>query len=250
MHAHGLLLTAAAGLIWLFGGLVLGLTWLLRTGRLRDPEGRVSLAACGPVLAGALSGGAAAVHGGLAGAHAATAMATASAPIAFLCSVGAGPTHYGTVDASAAGLLPLGILSLGLIPAQAVWARPAFWRRRRLAVAGLAVTALAIGVAAARTLLAPVIGPGAGALAGLPGQPIGRGTLAMAIPSAALTDWLALAFEVSLVALVGTLIWGRGRRLAERIEVRRLDAWLLTGMAVGGVAVLAGVSLLADHSPA
>ena len=46
------------------------------------------------------------------------------------------------------------------------------------------------------------------------------------------------------------LIWGWPRRLTGRVEVRRAEAWMLTGLAVGGVAMFAVASLLADHRPA
>jgi hypothetical protein len=232
MHAHGVLMLAAAGLVWLFGGLVVAVAWLSRHGRLRDPDRRVALAAYGPVFAGAFSGGAAAVHLGLVGTHAATAVVASSTPVAFLCSVGAGQTHIATVDPSMAGLLPLGILSVGLIPLQAIWARPSFWRRTWRAAAGLVVTLLAVGIAMARTLVVPAGGDAIGT-----------------IQAAAVTDWLALAFELALLAIVILLIWGRPRQLAGRAEVRVAEAWVLSGLAIGGVAMFAAVSLLADHAP-
>jgi hypothetical protein len=249
MHAHGVLMVAAAGLVWLFGGLVVGVTWLARKGHLRDPDRRVPLAAYGPIFAGAFSGGAAAVHLGLVGTHAATALAASSAPIAFLCSVGAGQTHYASVDATAAGLLPLGVLSVALIPLQAAWARPSFWRRRWRSIAGVVVTLVALGVAAARSFVSPVVEDPAATLRVLSGQPIGGGTAISTIQAAAITDWLALAFELALLAIVVLLIWGRPRGLAGRTEVRLAEAWILAGLAIGGVAMFAVVSLLADHAP-
>src|SRR5947207_204173 len=105
---------AAVGVVGAFVPIVVAVTVLLRRGRLGDPDRRLPFAAYGPVLAGALSGGAAAVHLGLIGEHAALALAPAAVgaatgglvgAAAFVCSVGAGASHFTAVNTSIAGFL-------------------------------------------------------------------------------------------------------------------------------------------------
>src|SRR5438034_7183395 len=110
---------AATALVWLFVGIVVAVTLLLRRGRLGPPDRQVSFASYGPVLAAACSGGAAAVHLEVVGEHALQTGATAStSAVALLCSIGAGATHFSTADATIAGFLPLGIASIVVIGLQ------------------------------------------------------------------------------------------------------------------------------------
>ena len=254
MHAHSVLMLAAAGFVWLFGAMVVVVTLLARRGRIREPDRQVPLGLYGPVFAGALSGGAAAVHVGAVGSHAATAITTSAGPVAFLCSIAAGPTHITTVDASLAGLAPLGAASLGLIPLQVAWAHPRLWSRTRLAAVGLAVTLAALAIAGLRAIVAPALATTAPAPpdAGFGAGPLATTTLganaAGSITSAGMADALGLLFQLGLVVVAAVLLWGRPRRLAKRFVVRVTEGWVLAGSLVGGVGLLVVATLLTDHA--
>jgi hypothetical protein len=65
---------------------------------------------------------------------------------AFLCSIGAGSAHFATVDASIAGFLPLGIVSIATVGPQGALSIPRAWRNGMLAVTGLIVSVVSIGI--------------------------------------------------------------------------------------------------------
>src|SRR5262245_32808744 len=156
VHVHVVLMLAATALIALFVLIVVGVTTLQRRGRLGPPDRRLEFGAYGPILAAACSGGAAAVHIAVVGEHAAlTAASTSPDAVALLCSIGAGSTHFTGSATSVAGFLPLGILSLGVIGAQGTLAVPRIWRSRRLVLAGLGITIVALAVALLTRLMAP-----------------------------------------------------------------------------------------------
>jgi hypothetical protein len=231
---------AAVGVIAAFVPIVVIVSMLQRRGRLGPVDRRVPFAAYGPVLAGTLTGGAAAVHLGLIGQHAVLA---ASAPVAagigigaaaFVCSIGAGAAHFASVDGSIGGFLPLGIASLGLAPVHAIWAMPRLWRRAAGAFAGLAVTVAVLGVGLAPILL------GAGGAAAAPG--------ATTTTSLGYSDVLGLVLEAALMLVFALLVLGRPRALLRRLEVRVADAWVGTGLGVAAVAIFSIVALVAGHA--
>jgi hypothetical protein len=223
---------AAVALIWIFVLIVVVVTWLQRRGRLGEADRQVSFQAYGPVLAAACSGGAAAVHLTIIGQHALQTGAGASASaVAFLCSIGAGRTHFATADASIAGFLPLGIASLVTVGLQSALAVPRAWRNPMLAIVGLAVAVVSIAVSVAPRLF---------------GVPLIDG--AAAVPSIGYSDALAFIFEVILVALIAMLLLGRPRGLLDRLRVRVADAYVGTSLGIGAVVVFTIAAVLAGHA--
>jgi len=235
---------AAVGLVAAFVPIVVGVTWLQRRGRLGDPSRLVSFRTYGPILAAALSGGAAAVHVGLIAEHAgltASLAPTASAATgaltgatAFLCSIGAGSTHYAGVDASIAGLLPIGVLSLGVAPVHVALSLPRLWRRVGGAIAGAGVTVVALVVGVAPRLF----GLGDATATAGASAPAGLGY----------ADVLSVVLEVALLGVVAMLVLGRPRRVLARLEVRITDAWVGTALGVAAVAIFSAVAILAGHT--
>ena len=231
---------AAAGVLWLFVAVVLAANLLQRRGRIAVDGGRRTIRDYGPILAAACSGGAAFVHVGVVSSHAVQSVATVAttaggAPIAFLCSLGAGGAHFSSVAGTAAAgtFLPLGILSIGLVPLQGAWALPAMWRRSGVARAGLLVALVALGLAVIQQVLAPaatvrIVGATA------TGSDVSAG--------------IALAFELALLSMAALLVWGRPRRLVARLDVTSLDAWILTALAVGSIAIFGVTALLTNHA--
>jgi hypothetical protein len=228
VHAHVVLMLAATALIGLFVVIVVGVTLLQRRGRLGEPERRVEFRSYGPILAAACSGGAAAVHLAVVGEHAALSAADASPnAIALLCSIGAGTTHFAGADASLAGFLPLGVVSVGMIGAQGALAVPRVWRSRRLVLGGLAVTLAALATALLTRLLAPI---------------------ATGTPQIAYSDALAIVFDVALLAVVGMLAFRRPRRILERLRVPAMDAWVGTALGVAAVGVFTVAGYFLAHA--
>jgi len=240
---------AAVGVIVAFVPIVVGVTTLQRRGRLGPPERRLPFAMYGPFLAATLTGGAAAVHLALIAEHAAlslggsgataalagaTAIGGLTGAAAFVCSVGAGTAHFGTVTGSIGGYLPLGVASLALAPIHAVWSIPRLWRRAAGAVAGVGVTAVVIGVGLAPFLLSP-----SGASSGV---------LATSSPALGYADVIDVVLEVTLVWVFVLLVLRRPRRLLDRLEVRVADAWVGTGLGVAAIAIFSVVAILAGHT--
>ncbi len=240
MHAHSVLMLAAAGVVWLFVAVVVAANLLQRRGRIATDGGRRTVRDYGPILAAACSGGAAVIHVAVVSSHAAQSVATVAttaggAPIAFLCSIGAGGAHFSSVAGSAAAgtFLPLGILSIGLVPLQGAWALPAMWRRASVARAGLLVALSALVLAVVQQLLAPAATV----------QVAGATTTGSDVSAG-----IALFFELALLSMAALLVWGRPRRLVARLEVTSLDAWILTAVAVGAIAIFGATALLTNHA--
>ena len=229
VHAHAVLMLAATVLIGLFVVIVVAVTLLQRRGKLGPADEQVEFRSYGPVLAAACSGGAAAVHLAVVGEHASLTVASAS-PDAFalLCSIGAGTTHFTGAEASIAGFLPLGVLSLGAIGAQGVLALPRLWQSRRFLLVGLATTLGALAVALVTRLLAP---------------PSAAPALQIAY-----SDALAIVFDLALIMVIALLAVGRPRRLLERLRVSVADAWVGTGLGVAAVAVFTVAGYLLAHA--
>ena len=233
MHLHIVLMLAAVVLIWLFVGIVVAVTLLLRRGRLGEPSREVPFRAYGPVLAAACSGGAAAVHLEVVGEHALqTGSAASGSAYALICSIGAGSAHFSTADASIAGFLPLGIASLVIIGLQALLAIPRAWRNPMLAVGGLVVSGISVLIA-----LVPKI-------VGLPATTAGVTTVA----TVGYADAFAVVLEIALAIVVGLLVLGRPRRLIDRLQVKVADAYVGTGLGVAAVVVFTVVSVFAGHT--
>ena len=232
VHLHTILMLAAVALIWIFVVIVVTVTWLQRRGRLGRSDRQVPFGAYGPVVAGAFSGGAAAVHLTVIGEHA---LRTGAGPAlnagAFLCSVGASSAHFATVDASVVGFLPLGILSIATVGLQGVLAIPRAWRNGILAAAGLVVSLLSIGISIVPRLT---------------GVPDTRGSVA--VTTVAYSDVLAIVLEVALIAVVVLLISGRPRRLVDRLQVTVADAWVGTALGIAAVVVFTVVAVFAGHA--
>jgi len=166
VHLHVLLMLSATVLIWLFVGIVVAVTLLVRRGRLGSPEREVGFRAYGPILAAACSAGAAGVHLEVVGEHALASGTTASTTgFALLCSIGAGSTQFTTADSTVAGFGALGIATLVAIGLQAVLAVPRAWRNPILAVTGLGVSGISIGLGLAPKLLGAAQARGATQLA-------------------------------------------------------------------------------------
>jgi hypothetical protein len=232
VHLHVVLMLAAVVLVWSFVGIVVVVTLLLRRGRLGRPDREVSFRSYGPVLAAALSGGAAAVHLEVVGEHALQPGATASSnAIALLCSIGAGSTHFATADISLAGFLPLGIASLAIIGLQAALAVPRAWRNPMLAIAGLVISAASIAVSMAPRLLGAASTPGSTQIA-----------------TVGYADALAIVLEIALAVVVGLLVFHRPQRLFERLQVKVADAYVGTGLGVAAIAVFTIASVFAGHA--
>ncbi|HYK94424.1 MAG TPA: hypothetical protein VE011_00945 [Candidatus Dormibacteraeota bacterium] len=232
MHAHAVLMLAATALVGLFVVIVVAVTLLQRRGRLGEPGTMVPFASYGPVIAAACSGGAAAVHLFVVGEHASLTVAEGSPDaVAFLCSIGAGTTHFSGADPSLAGFLPLGVLSIGAIGAQGALAVPRVWRHRGWLLLGLAVTAVALAVAVLTRVLDALAATTAGGA-----QPV------------AYTDALAIVFDVALLVVIGLLAFGRPRALVARLRVSVIDAWVGTGLGVGAVAVFTVAGFLLAHA--
>jgi hypothetical protein len=234
VHAHAVLMLAATALVGLFVVIVVVATFLQRRGRLGEPGRTLPFGSYGPVLAAACSGGAAAVHLFVVGEHAQLTVAEGSPnAVAFLCSIGAGTTHFSGADPSLAGFLPLGVLSIGAIGAQGALAVPRMWRHRRALLAGLAITVLALAVAVATRVLAAV---SASTTATGGAEPV------------AYTDALAIVFDVALLIVIALLAFGRPKRVVERLRVSVIDAWVATGLGVGAVAVFTVAGFLLAHA--
>jgi hypothetical protein len=232
VHLHTVLMLAAVALIWLFVGIVVVVTLLLRRGRLGPPDRQVPFQTYGPVLAAACSGGAAAVHLEIVGEHALR--TGAAGPVdaaALLCSIGAGSQHFAAVDATIAGFLPLGIVSLVLIGLQAALAVPRVWQNGVLAIAGLLVTGGSILVALVPRVL------GVHDVAG-----------STTVPSIGYADALAFILEIALAGVVALLLLSRPRRLLDRLQVKVADAYVGTGLGVGAVVVFTIAAVFAGHA--
>ena len=229
MHAHAVLMLAATALVGLFVVIVVAVTLLQRRGALGDPARQVEFRSYGPILGAACSGGAAAVHVVVVGEHAALAAAQPSVDaFALLCSIGAATTHFDVAEPVLAGYLPLGVLSLGLIGAQGALAFPVAWRSRRLLLLGLGVTVAALLTAVLARVLAPT---------NLGGVQL------------AYSDSLAIVFDVALVLVIGLLAFGRPRRLASRLRVSVMDAWVGTALVVGAVTVFTVAGYFLARAP-
>jgi len=232
VHLHTILMLAAVALIWIFVVIVVTMTWLLRHGRLGTPDRQIPFRVYGPVLAAAFSGGAAAVHLTVIGEHALRTGATPALNAgAFLCSIGASSAHFATVDASIAGFLPLGILSIGTVGMQGALSIPRAWRNGMLAAAGLVVSLVSIGIS-----LVPR----------LTGVPDSAGSVA--VTTVAYSDVLAIVLEVALIGVVGLLVAGRPRRLLERLQVKVADAWVGTALGVAAITVFTIAAVFAGHA--
>jgi hypothetical protein len=232
MHLHVVLMLAATALVWLFVGIVVAVTLLVRRGRLGEPTREVSFRSYGPVLAAACSAGAVGLHLEVVGEHALQNGATAStSAVALLCSIGAGSTHFAVADATIAGFLPLGVASLAVIVLQAVFAVPRAWRNPILAVVGLVVSAVSIALSIAPKVLGAAAEPGATQIA-----------------TVGYADALAVVLEIALAIVVALLVFRRPRALFERLEVKVADAYVGTGLGVGAVAVFTIASVFAGHA--
>lgn len=231
MHLHIVLMLAGTTLVWLFVGIVVAVTLLIRRGRL-GPDRVVPFRAYGPVLAAACSGGAAAVHLEVVAEHALQTGAGAStSAVALICSIGAGSTQFATADATIAGFLPLGVASLVVIGLQAALAIPRAWRNPSLAVVGLVVSGISIVLGLAPRLL---------------GAASARG--ATQIATVGYADALAFVLEVALAIVVALLVFGRPRRLFDRLQVKLADAYVGTGLGVAAVVVFTVTSVFAGHA--
>jgi hypothetical protein len=232
VHLHIVLMLAAVVLVWLFVGIVVGVTWLLRRGRLGEPSREVPFRAYGPVLAAACSGGAAAVHLEVVGEHALqTGSAASGSAYALICSIGAGSAHFATADATIAGFLPLGIASLVIIGLQAVLAIPRAWRNPMLAIGGLAVSGISVLIALVPKLVDIPVTPGATTVA-----------------TVGYADAFAVVLEIALAIIVGLLVLGRPRRLVERLQVKVADAYVGTGLGIAAVLVFTVAAVFAGHA--
>jgi hypothetical protein len=229
VHPHTILMLAAVALVWLFVVIVVAVTWLQRRGRLGAPDRELPYAGYAPVLAAACSGGAAVVHLGVIGEHAArTSGEAAGSAVAFVCSIGAGTAHFTTVDASIAGFLPLGILSLGVVGLQGVFAIPRAWQNATLAIAGIGVTVASLALSIAPRFVQPSAAAGA--------SPI------------ATSDALAIVFEMALLVAAGMIVSRRPRRLLDRLQLKAVDAYVGTGLGVAAVGVFTVAGLLLAHA--
>jgi hypothetical protein len=223
---------SATVLIWLFVGIVVAVTLLLRRGRLGAPDRQVGFRSYGPVLAAACSAGAAGVHLEVVAEHALASGATASASgFALLCSIGAGSTQFTTADSTIAGFGALGVASLVVIALQAILGVPRAWRNPALAVTGLVVSGVSIVLGLAPKVLGAAQASGAVRLA-----------------TVDYADGLALVLEVALALVVSLLVLQRPRGLFERLQVKVADAYIGTGLAVTAVAVFTITSVFAGHS--
>jgi hypothetical protein len=229
MHGHTTLMLAAVGVIAAFVPIVVVARWLETRGRFGDPDRRVAFPSYGPVIAGALSMGTAAIHLSVIGDHAQGASPTAD-PVLFLCAIGVATAHPAVIDAKLLGFLPLGVASLFVAPLQGVWAVPRLWRGYRGAVLGAAVSIGALGVTATQLAMQPVlIGP------------------VTAVSQIGEVGTLSLIGEGLLLVGIAILVIGRPRRLVAALDARPIDAFVATTFAVVGVGIVTGVALFLGH---
>ena len=226
MHAHTTLMLAAVGVIAAFVPIVVVARWLEARGRFGDPDRRVAFRSYGPVIAGALSMGTAAIHLSVIRDHAQAASPTGD-PVLFLCAIGVATAHPAVIDAKLLGFLPLGIASLLVAPLQGVWSVPRLWRGHRGAVLGAAVSIGALGVTATQLAMQPLL--------------IGPATAATQIGE---LGTLSLIGEGLLLVGIATLVAGRPKRVVAVLDARPIDAFVATTLAVVGVGIVTAVVLL------
>jgi hypothetical protein len=240
---------AAVGVIGAFVPIVVVVTYLQRRGHLGPPEKRLPFTTYGPFLAATLTAGAAGVHLGLIAEHAALSLGGAGGSVAlagataigglagaaaFVCSVGAGSAHFGSLDASIGGFLPLGVASLGLAPVHAVWSIPRLWRRAAGAIAGIVVTGAVLAVG-----IAPFVVGRSG---------VGAAPGATTTPTLGYADVIDVILEAALAFVFVLLVLQRPRALLQRLEVRVADAWVGTGLGVAAIAIFSLVAIVAGHA--
>jgi hypothetical protein len=61
-------------------------------------------------------------------------------------------------------------------------------------------------------------------------------------------DAFAVVLEIALAIVVGLLVFGRPRRLTERLQVKVADAYVGTGLGVGAVVVFTVATVFAGHA--
>jgi hypothetical protein len=229
MHGHTTLMLAAVGVVAAFVPIVVLARWLEMTGRLGDPERRVPFRRYGPIVAGALSLGTAAVHLSIIGDHV-THSAAAGDPVLFLCSIGVASAAPIAVDAKVLGFLPIGVASLLVTPLQGIWGLPRSWRSHRAAIAGVVVAVAALGISATQLAMQPsIVGPTA------------------VVSRIGEIGTLALVGEGLLLVAIAVLVSGRPRRLVAALEARAVDAFVATALAVVAVIIFTVVALLFGH---
>jgi hypothetical protein len=229
MHGHTTLMLAAVGLIAAFVPIVVSARWLEAKGRLGDPERVIPFRTYGPIIAGALSLGTAAVHLSVIGDHAVRS-SPASDPVLFLCAIGVATAHPTAVDTRLLGFLPLGIASLVAAPFQGAWALPRLWRGRRAATIGAAIAVGSLALSAVQVAMRPLIeGP------------------TPAVQNIGEVGTIALVGEGTLLVGIAVLVLGRPRRLVDGLDARAIDAFIATALAVVGVAIFTVVALLFGH---
>ncbi len=229
MHGQSTLILATLGVIAAFVPIVVVARWLEARGQFGDPDRRVAFRSYGPVIAGALSLGTAAIHVSVIGAHAQEASPAAD-PVLFLCAIGVATAHPAVIDAKLLGFLPLGVASLIVAPLQGVWAVPRLWRGYRGALLGAAVSIGALGVTATQLAMQPLL--------------IGPET---AVTQIGEVGTLALIGEGLLLVGIAMLVVGRPRRLVAALDARPIDAFVATTFAVVGVGIVTSVALLFGH---
>ena len=229
MHGHTTLMLAAVGVIAAFVPIVVVARWLEARGRFGAPDRRIGFRSYGPVIAGALSMGTAAIHLSVIGDHAQRAAPSAD-PVLFLCAIGVATAHPTAVDANLLGFLPLGVASLLVAPLQGVWAVPRLWRGHREALVGAAVAIGALALSATQLAMQPLlIGP------------------APAVTRIGEVGTLSLIGEGLLLVAIAVLVAGRPRRAVAALDARPIDAFVATALAVAGVAIFTTVALLFGH---
>lgn len=229
MHGHTTLMLAAVGVIAAFVPIVVVARWLEVTGRLGDPDRRIPFRSYGPIIAGALSLGTAAVHLSVIGDHVVRA-SPATDPVLFLCAIGVATSHPTALDPKLLGFLPLGVASLTVAPLQGVWAMPRLWRGHRAAILGTAVAAGSLAVSATQLAMQPVlVGPAA------------------AVTQIGEVGTVSLIGEGLLLVGIAALVLGRPRRLAARLDARAIDACIATMLAIVGVSIFTAVALVLGH---
>jgi len=229
MHGHTTLMLAAVGVIAAFVPIVVLARWLEATGRLGDPLRRIPFRSYGPIIAGALSLGTAAVHLSVIGEHAVRASPTTD-PVLFLCAVGVATAHPSTFDAKLLGFLPLGVVSLIVAPLQGVWAIPRCWRSHRAAIVGIGIAGGSLALSATQFAMQPVL----------------VGSTA-AVTRIGEVGTIALVGEGLLLVGIALLVLGRPRRLVATLEARTIDAFIATLLAITGVAIFTAVALVFGH---
>jgi hypothetical protein len=229
MHGHTTLMLAAVGVVAAFVPIVVAARWLEAGGRLGDPDRIIPFRSYGPIIAGALSLGTAAIHLSVIGDHAVRSSPT-SDPVLFLCTVGVGTAHPTEVDATLLGFLPLGVASLVVAPFQGIWAVPRLWRTNRSALlgAGVAIASLALSIgqlAFGQLIVGPTLGP----------SRIGE------------VGTVSLIGEGLLLAAIAVLVLGRPRRLVGSLDARVVDAYIATALTIVGVAIFTLVAIVFGH---